>query len=127
MKKYTNSVIALFICMLILTPSTVYAEELAYMPAFSVIQPITGAALPNENLSDSLTARLNYYLVDNYTNGTIDEQQFQEIVSSGMVSENAFFANSVFVGSRRDSSENRAAPHEKKRIANTKNVFHIPY
>ena len=26
MKKYTNSVIALFICMLILTPSTVYAE-----------------------------------------------------------------------------------------------------
>ena len=98
MKKYTNSVIALFICMLILTPSTVYAEELAYMPAFSVIQPITGAALPNENLSDSLTARLNFYLVDSYTNGNIDEQQFQEIVSSGMVSENAFFANSVFVG-----------------------------
>ena len=47
-KNIPNSVIALFICMLILTPSTVYAEELAYMPAFSVIQPITGAALPNE-------------------------------------------------------------------------------
>lgn len=98
MKKYTNSVVALFICMLILTPSTVYAEEMAYMPAFSVIQPITGAALSNENLSDSLTTRLNLYLVDSYTNGTIDEQQFNEIVSSGIVSENAFFANSVFVG-----------------------------
>jgi len=52
MKKYTNSVLALFICMLILTPSTVYAEELVNMPAFSIIQPITGAALANENLTD---------------------------------------------------------------------------
>ena len=51
MKKYTNSVLALFICMLILTPSTVYAEELVNMPAFSIIQPITGAALANENLT----------------------------------------------------------------------------
>ncbi|MCI9386124.1 MAG: hypothetical protein K1W36_11125 [Lachnospiraceae bacterium] len=98
MKKYTNSVLALFICMLILTPSTVYAEELVNMPAFSIIQPITGAALANENLTDSLTARLNLYLVDNYTNGNIDEQKFNEIVASGMISENAFFANSVFVG-----------------------------
>ena len=98
MKKYTNSVIILFICMLVLTPSTVYAEELAYMPSFSIIQPITGAALPNENLSDSLTLRLNLYLMDSYTNGSIDEQQFNEIVSSGIISENAFFANSVFVG-----------------------------
>ena len=84
--------------MLILTPSTVYAEELVNMPAFSIIQPITGAALANENLTDSLTARLNLYLVDNYTNGNIDEQKFNEIVASGMISENAFFANSVFVG-----------------------------
>ncbi|MDE6220148.1 MAG: SGNH/GDSL hydrolase family protein [Lachnospiraceae bacterium] len=68
------------------------------MPTFSVIQPITGAALPNENLSDSLTTRLNLYLADNYSNGNIDEQKFNEIVSSGMVSENAFFANSVFIG-----------------------------
>lgn len=98
MKKYTNSVIALFICMLILTPSTVYAQEMAYMPSFSIIQPITGAALPNENLSESLAMRLNQYLVDSYTNGRIDEQEFNEIVSSGMISENAFFANSVFVG-----------------------------
>lgn len=98
MKKYTNSVIVLFICMLVLTPSTVYAEEMANMPAYSVIQPITGAALPNENLSDSLITRLNEYLADNFMNGSIDEQEFSEIVSSGMVSENAFFANSVFVG-----------------------------
>lgn len=84
--------------MLILTPSTVYAEEMAYMPSFSIIQPITGAALPNENLSESLTSRLNEYLADSYANGSIDEQQFNEIVSSGIVSENAFFANSVFVG-----------------------------
>lgn len=98
MKKYTNSVIVLFICMLILTPSTVYAEEMATMPAFSIIQPITGAALPNENLSYSLTERLNLYLTDNYTNGNIDEQEFNQIVSSGLISENAFFANSVFVG-----------------------------
>ena len=98
MKKYTNSVIALFICMLILTPSTVYAEELASMPTFSVIQPITGAALPNENLSASLVTRLNTYLADNLNNGNIDIQKFNDILSSGMVSENAFFANSVFVG-----------------------------
>lgn len=98
MKKYTNSVIALFICMLILTPSTVYAEEMATMPAFSIIQPITGAALPNENLSYSLTERLNLYLTENYASGNIDEQEFNEIVSSGLISENAFFANSVFVG-----------------------------
>lgn len=98
MKKYTNSVIALFICMLILTPSTVYAEEMATMPAYSIIQPITGAALPNENLSYSLTERLNTYLTDNYANGNIAEQEFNEIVSSGLISENAFFADSVFVG-----------------------------
>ncbi|HBV83048.1 MAG: GDSL-type esterase/lipase family protein [Lachnospiraceae bacterium] len=98
MKKYTNSVIALFICMLILTPSTVYAEELASMPTFSVIQPITGASLPNENLSASLTTRLNAYLADNLNNGNIDMQKFNDILSSGMVSENAFFADSVFVG-----------------------------
>lgn len=98
MKKYTNSVIALFVCMLILTPSTVYAEELVNMPTFSIIQPITGAALANEGLTVNLTERLNLYLIDNYTNGTIDEQKFNEIVTSGMVSENAFFANSVFVG-----------------------------
>ncbi|MDE6916928.1 MAG: SGNH/GDSL hydrolase family protein [Lachnospiraceae bacterium] len=98
MKKYTNSVIVLFVCMLILTPSTVYAEEMAYMPSFSIIQPITGAALPNENLTESLEARLNLYLVDSYANGSIDDQEFNDFVSSGMISENAFFANSVFVG-----------------------------
>lgn len=68
------------------------------MPSFSIIQPITGAALPNENLSQSLATRLNLYLMDSFTNGSIGEQEFNEIVSSGFVSENAFFANSVFVG-----------------------------
>lgn len=98
MNKYANSVIALFICMMILTPSTVYAEELVNMPTFSVIQPITGAALSNENLPESLTERLNLYLVDSYTNGSIDAQEYNTILSSGMVSENAFFDNSVFIG-----------------------------
>ncbi|MDE7030254.1 MAG: SGNH/GDSL hydrolase family protein [Lachnospiraceae bacterium] len=68
------------------------------MPSFSIIQPITGAALPNENLTESLEARLNLYLVDSYANGSIDDQEFNDFVSSGMISENAFFANSVFVG-----------------------------
>lgn len=68
--------------MLILTPSTVYAEELVNMPAFSIIQPITGAALANENLTDSLTARLNLYLVDNYTNGNIDEQNLMKLLQA---------------------------------------------
>ncbi|MBO5031294.1 MAG: hypothetical protein J6D08_05310 [Lachnospiraceae bacterium] len=98
MKKYANSMFALFICMLILAPSTVYAEELAAMPVFSVIQPITGAALSSEALPESLTERLNYYLTDSFTNGSIDIQKYNDILSSGMVSENAFFANSVFVG-----------------------------
>lgn len=98
MRKYTNSIIALFTCMLILTPSTVYAEELVNMPAFSIIQPITGAALSNDTLPESLTERLNYYLVESYTDGSIDAQEYNTILSSGMVSENAFFRNSVFVG-----------------------------
>lgn len=97
--KYIYSIIALFICVLILAPSTVvYANELVNKPVFSIIQPITGVALPIENLHDSLTERLNYYLVDSYTNGIIDEQKYNEIVSSGMISETAFFENSVFVG-----------------------------
>lgn len=98
MKKYTNSILALFVCMLILAPSTVYAEELVNMPVFSVIQPITGTALSSETLPDSLTARLNFYLVDSFTAGSIDVQKYNDILLSGMVSENAFFANSVFVG-----------------------------
>lgn len=96
--KYFNTVIALSICMLIVAPSTVYAEELVNMPVFSIVQPVTGIALSSENLQDNLTERLNYYLVDSYTSGSIDEQKFNDIVSSGMISENAFFANSVFVG-----------------------------
>lgn len=98
MKKYAHSILALFVCMLIMTPSTVYAEDLVIIPSFSVIQPITGVALSNENLPESLTARLNIYLTDSFTAGDIDVQKYNEILSGGMISENAFFANSVFVG-----------------------------
>ena len=97
MKKYTHSVIVLFICMLILAPSTVYAEELVNMPVFSIVQAITGASLSSDNLTESLTVRLNYYLTDSFTNGKIDAQKYNDILSSGMVSETAFFENSVFV------------------------------
>lgn len=111
MKKYTNSVIALFICMLILTPSTVYAEELASMPTFSVIQPITGAALPNENLSASLVTRLNTYLADSLNNGNIDIQKFNDILSSGMVSENAFLQILFLSGTRLQSAFQNTVEH----------------
>ena len=97
MNKYAHSIVALFICMLLMAPSTVYAEDLTKMSAFSVVQPISGAALSSDNLPDSLTQRLNYYLTDNFTNGSIDAQKYNEILSSGIVSENAFFANSVFL------------------------------
>jgi lysophospholipase L1-like esterase len=73
-------------------------EEAAATPSYSVVQTVTGAALSNEYLTESLTSRLNYYLVDSYTNGSIDVQKYDEIVSSGLISENAFFENSVFVG-----------------------------
>jgi lysophospholipase L1-like esterase len=73
-------------------------EESAAAPSYSVIQAVTGAALTNEYLTEDLTSRLNYYLVDSYTNGSIDVQKYDEIVNSGLISDNAFFANSVFVG-----------------------------
>lgn len=98
MKKYTHSVLALFVCMLIMTPSTVYAEDPVQIPVFSVIQPITGAAVSSECLPENLTARLNLYLTDSFMNGSIDAQKYNDILLSGMVSENAFFADSVFVG-----------------------------
>lgn len=98
MRKYTCSVLALSAYMLILAPSTVYAEEVVETPVFSIVQPMTGTALSSESLQESLTERLNYYLVDGFTDGSIDAETFNSILSSGMVSENAFFANSVFVG-----------------------------
>lgn len=98
MKRYTHAILVLFVCMLVLTPSTVYAEDMVQMPGFKVIQPITGIALSGEDLPESLTARLCIYLTDGFITGNIDEQKYNEILFSGMVSENAFFANSVFVG-----------------------------
>jgi hypothetical protein len=98
MRIYTKSILSLFMCVMLLNPATAYAEELAAMPVFSVIQPITGSAISSEYLTDNLTSRLNLYLVDSFSNGTIDIEKYNEIISSGMISENAFFANSVFVG-----------------------------
>lgn len=98
MKRYAHSILILFVCMLVMTPSTVYAEDIVSMPVFSVIQPITGASLSSENLPESLTERLCIYLTESFTAGSIDIERYNEILSSGMVSENAFFANSVFVG-----------------------------
>lgn len=98
MKKYTHSVIILFICMLILAPSTVYAEELVNLPVFSIVEAASGAALSSENLTESLYARLEYYMENSFTDGKIDAQKYNDILSSSMVSETAFFENSVFVG-----------------------------
>jgi lysophospholipase L1-like esterase len=78
------------------TPAVI--EDATAAPVFSVVQTVTGAALSNEYLTENLTSRLNNYLVDSYTNGSIDVNKYNEIASSGMISENAFFANSVFVG-----------------------------
>jgi lysophospholipase L1-like esterase len=65
---------------------------------YSIVQNITGAALSNEHLTENLAARLSDYYTENVTNGNLDVQQYDEIVNSGLISENAFFANSVFVG-----------------------------
>jgi lysophospholipase L1-like esterase len=79
------------------TESLVESEPVA-TPRYSTVQTVTGAALSNEYLTESLTSRLNYYLVDSLSNGSIDIQKYDELVNSGIISENAFFANSVFVG-----------------------------
>lgn len=98
MKKYTHSVIILFICMLILAPSTVYAEELVDLPVFSIVEAASGAALSSENFTESLAERLEYYIDNSFSDGKVDAQKYDDILSSGMISEEAFFENSVFVG-----------------------------
>jgi lysophospholipase L1-like esterase len=65
---------------------------------YSIVQTVTGAALSNEYLTENLTSRLNYYFVDGLSNGSVDIQKYDELVNSGLISENAFFSNSVFVG-----------------------------
>lgn len=96
---YACSVLALSILMLFLAPSTVYAAEMeASPPSFSTIQPLTGNALCTELLLSSLTDSLNCYLVDAFTAGTINFEQYNAILYSGMISETAFFADAVFIG-----------------------------
>jgi lysophospholipase L1-like esterase len=73
-------------------------SEAVATPRYSTVQAVTGAALSNEYLTENLTSRLNYYLIDSLSNGNIDIQKYDELVNSGLISENAFFANSVFVG-----------------------------
>jgi lysophospholipase L1-like esterase len=114
MKKILTIAVLVSICTLLLIPSTVHADEdevsvlsgiifdeetaATPTPSYSIVQTVTGAALTNEYLTENLTSRLNNYLVDSYTDGSIDVQKYDEIVNSGLISENAFFANSVFVG-----------------------------
>jgi lysophospholipase L1-like esterase len=111
MKKLLTITASVSLCALMLIPSTVHAdddgspladmivtEEATPASVYSVVQTVTGAALSNEYLTENLTSRINNYLVDSYTDGSIDVQKYNEILYSGMVSENAFFENSVFVG-----------------------------
>ena len=90
---YVCSVLALFILMLFLAPSTVYAAEAqTSLPSFSTIQPLTGNALCADILSSSLTDSLNHYLVDNFVAGTINLEQYNAMLCSGMISECLCFA-----------------------------------
>lgn len=96
---YACYVIALSILMLFLAPSTVYAAEAGtVLPSFSTVQPLTGNALCADMLTTNLTDSLNHYLVDNYAAGLISLEQYNAVLYSGMISENAFFADTVFVG-----------------------------
>ncbi len=96
---YGRSILALFLCLVLLAPLTVYAQEEIKMPVvYSTVQPLTGSAIPTDYLPSSLVESLNTYLVNSFTVGLIDINQYNEILYGGMVSENAFFANSVFVG-----------------------------
>jgi lysophospholipase L1-like esterase len=94
MKKFLTLAVVVSMLSLLIMPLNANADE----NCFSTVQLVTGAALSNDYLTESLTSRLNYYLVDSFTNGLIDVQQYDSLVNSGLISENAFFANSVFVG-----------------------------
>lgn len=99
MFKYSCSVTAFAVLMLFLAPSTVYAAEAeTSYPLYANILPMTGSAIGAQTLPSSLSESLYTYLVDSLAAGTISESHFNDIISSGMVSENAFFADAVFVG-----------------------------
>ena len=99
MFRYSCSVTAFAVIMLFLAPSTVYAAETeTSYPLYANIQPMTGNAISTQTLPSSLAESLCTYLVDSYAAGTISAEHYNSIISSGMVSENAFFADAVFVG-----------------------------
>ena len=106
MKKtvYTRSLILMFLFAMIIAPATVSAEEEFPVPLpapttqCATIQPLTGASLSADVLPASLTEELYTYLIDSFTVGLIDVDKYNQILNSGMISENAFFSNSVFVG-----------------------------
>lgn len=95
---YSLSLLVLTIFSLVLAPITAYAQDNSLMQNSFVIQPITGGAIPSDTLPVSLVYNLNTYLVDSFTQGTMDAQTFNDFVNSGVISENGFFENSVFVG-----------------------------
>jgi lysophospholipase L1-like esterase len=96
MKKFLTIAVSVALLTLLFVPSTVLAD--GESTSYLVVQTVTGAALSNDYLTENLTSRLNNYLVDSYIDGSIDVQKYDEIINSGLISENAFFENSVFVG-----------------------------
>lgn len=101
-KRTAHAHLLIFVLLfsIILAPATVYAEEeTAVLPTDgATVQPITGAAIPTDKLPVSLVENICTYLVDSFTAGIIDVDKYNQILNSGMVSEDAFFSNSVFVG-----------------------------
>ena len=101
---YTRSILTMLLFALLVTPMNVYAQtvftndESSSVTYTSTILPLTGSAIPEDLLPVSLTHNLNLYLVNSFTSGDIDVAEYNTILNSGLVSENAFFANSVFVG-----------------------------
>lgn len=95
---YSLSIAILSIFSLIVFPVTAYAQESSFIQNYFVIQPMTGRAIPSETLPTSLTYNLNTYLVNSFTEGSMDADTFIDFVNSGIISENGFFENSVFVG-----------------------------
>lgn len=98
MTFYKRSILTLFICALVLAPTTVYAQEESTPAAAATVQPLSGAAIACDNLPTSLVESIYTYLVDSFTMGIIGVDEYNQILNSELVSENAFFAHSVFVG-----------------------------
>lgn len=95
---YIKSISVMFLCMMVIVPTTVYASETSPLSGISNVQTMTGAAIPTETLPVSLVYSLNTYLVSSFSEGRIDINTYNSVLNSGLISENAFFANTVFIG-----------------------------